>query len=87
MPTCGLKIDGVNDKWAENVSIVTRLNKAGRLVQAHKNDTDMKACNKDASHNAAVLTPLLQFMSEDADWQLFNLGAAKKEKLASTRTN
>ena len=31
MPTCGLKIDGVNDKWAENVSIVTRLNKAGRL--------------------------------------------------------
>ena len=87
MPPCNLDITDVWKQWSEDVSIVTRLNKVGRLVEPHKTGSDMKTCNKDAASNAAVLRPLVRIMAEDANWELFNLGKAKKESLASTSTD
>ncbi|CAE7598700.1 unnamed protein product [Symbiodinium sp. CCMP2592] len=79
MPACNLDIADVWKQWSEDVSIITRLNKVGRLVEPHKTGADMKTCNKDAGYNAAVLRPLLRIMAENANWELFSLGPAKKE--------
>ena len=82
MPRCSLSLEGIVAEWGTQLEIVTRLTKTGRLIDPPPNK-ELKTTNKCVSYNHMVMRPLLKRMADDANWELFSLGEAKKRYLAS----
>ena len=81
MPKCSCDVTGIHEEWAKDLALVRRLSETGRLLESPSASVDLKPCNKHCSHNASVLRPLLQKVSEEAEWALFSLPAIQKELL------
>ena len=81
MPRCNCPVDGVGEEWEKEPEIIKRLNEYGRMILS-PDETDLNPCNKHVAHNALILRPLIQKMSEQAEWQLFSLDAISRELLA-----
>ena len=82
MPPCSLSLEGLAEKWALEVELVTRLHRTGKILEA-KGPEEMKTCNRDVGHNHRAMRPVMELIAEDANWELFPLKEADKQPLAS----
>ena len=72
--------DGLADAWASSTSVIRALNAHGRII-APDNAGNLKVDNKNAARNRAALTPVLERVALQPNWELIKLPDLGREFL------
>ena len=64
--------EGLADAWASSTSVLRALNAHGRII-VPDNAGSLKVDNKNAARNRPALTPVLEIMALQPNWELVKL--------------